>query len=53
VDDLQAYAWTAISGMGRAEFGRRILGTLRGRMTASKIEAAQKLSVEYAAKVPP
>ncbi len=52
-DDVQAYAWMVISAMGGDEFGRRILGTLRERMTASQIEAARKLSNEYAAKVPP
>ena len=52
-DDVQAYAWMVISAMGGDEFGRSILDTLRERMTASQIEAARKLSNEYAAKVPP
>jgi len=52
-DDVQAFAWMAISAMGLDEFGRSMLDTLRGRTTASQIEAARKLSNEYAAKVPP
>jgi hypothetical protein len=52
-DDVQAYAWMAISVIGRTEFGRSILEALRDRMTESQIEAARKLSSEYAAKVPP
>ncbi len=51
-DDVQAFAWMAISAMGREAFGRSILDSPRERMTASRIEAARKLSIEYAVKVP-
>ena len=50
-DDVQAFAWVAISAMDRDAFGRSILDTLRERMAASQIEAARKLSNEFAAKV--
>ena len=52
-DDVQAFAWMAISAMGREVFGRSILDSPRERMTASRIEAARKLSIEHAVKVPP
>jgi hypothetical protein len=52
-DDVQALAWMAVSGMGRMEFSRSILETLRERMTAGQIEAARKLSREYTAKASP